>query len=457
MAGKPFGFCGPTFQTRDGLWQAERCVNFYPARNKEGKTQVALLGTPGLSLFATVGSPVRGLWAGDDRLFAVGSNTLYEIASDGTPTTEGTLNSSPLPVEICGNGNSLLIVSGQEAFLANGAGSVSKVNDLDSACYLDGYFVGLEKDTNNIVLSGINNGATWNAADTQARFGVLDRMLRVFSHKGQLWLFGKKTTEVWYNAGNADYPFERVQGSTMSVGLSAKYSVAQVDDSLYWVSSDEHGVGVVYRSQGYSPKRVSNPAIEYLIKTYRDSTSEEITGYGYQEDGHSFYVLNFPISNVTLVYDITEDLWHERLTWSSSAWHQWHGGSFHCFTFNRHLVACIGYGGKIYTQSLGTYGDEGGVIRRYRIAPYVAADQQWLFHHYLRLHTLSTTSTTMRWRADDGATWSAAHTATPSNHEVRYNRLGRGRDRLYEVAIESNNAAQAIIEAYLDASPGTGR
>jgi hypothetical protein len=460
--GKPFGFVGGTYQSRDGLWAYARCVNLFvsadPAAN--GKSKAMLQGVPGLEVFSSIDSPVRGLWAGDERLFAVGDQTLYEIASDGTATiigTGGELASASTPVQMCGNGNSLLVVSGNTGYICDTA--VTAITDFNmvSATYLDGYFVALEDGTNNVRISGLLDGGTWDALDVEdyRSSGSIDRLMRVQAHKGLLWLMGRKTTGHWAHTGNADYPFQRLSGASLDVGTDAAWSVASDGTSLLWLGSGERGMGIVYKSTGGTPERVSTGSIEYLIQAmHAAGTVTDARGYCYEEDGHTFYVLSFPQSDMTLVYDLTTGLWHERLRWTGSAWTQWRGGSFHAYCFGKHLVA-DGNTGQIYTQGLDLYDDAGDDIRYLRIGPYIHdGEHQRVFHHHLRIHLKGTPSVSLAYSDNEGTSWSASKVRTAANRRVDYWRLGNSRERLYSMQIDSD-AQMAIAEAYLDASGGT--
>ena len=59
------------------------------------------------------------------------------------------------------------------------------------------------------------------------------RALTVFN--GQLWLFGSRTVETWYDAGESPVPFVRVQGSHLDVGIGAVTSLVQDQEALYWL------------------------------------------------------------------------------------------------------------------------------------------------------------------------------------------------------------------------------
>ena len=91
MPTTPFGLAGPTYETRDGLWQASRCKNWYPSGDLSGhaKSKISLQPCPGLHTFCDVttasGSPgIRGLFAGDNRLFVDVAGRFVEVFEDGS-------------------------------------------------------------------------------------------------------------------------------------------------------------------------------------------------------------------------------------------------------------------------------------------------------------------------------------------------------------------------------------
>jgi hypothetical protein len=460
MPTSPFNLCGETAATRDSLWNSSRVINWFPIVDTSGTAQskVELAPIPGLQVFTTLTNPpIRGLWAGDNRLFAVAQGGLFEIFSNGAATavTGGVLTAAT-PVQFAGGGNELLIASGDQIWYATGGVSHKTYDGAISVVYLDGYYIILRTDGQTIQLS--TDGLTWDPLDVAQSQGPPDRKVRLEAHEGHLWLFGQRSISVWYDSGNADFPFAPIDGATIDQGTMAPWSVTRIDRKLYWLGMNEHGYGRVFRTEGYTPVPISNQAIEYLIKTYLDlGTDQCITGSGYTENGHTFYVLSFPKAKACLVYNLSTNMWHERARWNADAWQHWRGASFHAFCFGKHIVARTseapfpdGDHTKIYEQGLHIYGDDGNRIRRYRAAPYTQADQQWLFHHYLRLLTSGSSAVTMRYLYDDNTTWSQERVVAPFKHEIKYRRLGRARDRMYELyLLDSLTEAQGIIEGYL--------
>jgi hypothetical protein len=138
-----------------------------------------------------------------------------------------------------------------------------------------------------------------------------------------VWLFGNNSTEVWYNAGLSDFPLARIQGAYNELGCAARYSVAKMNNQVYWLGKDFRGQGIVYQANGYQGQRISTHAVEWQIQQYGSMT--DAVAYTYQQDGHSFYVLTFPSAGKTWVYDASTGAWHERASWADGRWTPYRG------------------------------------------------------------------------------------------------------------------------------------
>ena len=182
--------------------------------------------------------------------------------------------------------------------------------------FIDGYFVFNEPDSQRFWVTESYNGLAIDSLAFASAEGSPDNLVTLIVDHREIWLFGVNTVEVWYNAGTPDFPLARIQGAFNEIGCLAAYSVAKLDNGLFWLGRDARGNGIVYRSKGYSGERVSTHAVEWQIQQY--STLEDAVAYTYQQDGHSFYVLNFPTANTTWVYDVTTQVWHERAGWENN-------------------------------------------------------------------------------------------------------------------------------------------
>jgi hypothetical protein len=131
-----FAFVGPSYPAWSTLVDSENCVNLLVenAESSAAKSPYALLSTPGITQFASLPTnPLRGLYAGENRLFAVAGTAYYEVFNDGTYNNRGTVCNDGLPVYMSanGSGSQLCIASGYAAATVNhGDINVSGGNDL---------------------------------------------------------------------------------------------------------------------------------------------------------------------------------------------------------------------------------------------------------------------------------------------------------------------------------------
>lgn len=314
--------------------------------------------------------------------------------------------------------------------------------------WIDGYFILNEVDTNKFYTTNLGDYVI-DALDFASSEGSPDKVLAVIGMGRNLWVFNEKTTEVYFNTGNADFPFERIQNAFIEIGLKAKYSIAKLPGTLFWLGRSEDGENIVFLASGLSPQRISNHAIEYAISTYADPSSA--TSYAYQSNGHMFYVLNF--DEATWVYDVTTGLWHQR-AYTNSGILERHLAEYHAFNYvnSLHLVA-DSTSNKIYKLNDTYYSDNGDAITRLRSSPHVSADLKRLFCSSFQLDmevgigldggVQGSSPTVMFDFSDDGGhTWSSESWALADNAagsigeyktRVRWTRLGSFRDRIFRV------------------------
>jgi hypothetical protein len=343
-----------------------RMVNLFPEIVPEGGKEPAFLQrAPGLQFQQTVGTgPIRGLWAhqtnGSD-FFVVSGTGFYKLTGlTATPTLLGTVAGSG-PVSIADNGTQIFIAANPYSYVYNEVTNVfAQITDPDfpgavTVAYLDGYFVFNEPNSQRIWITELLDGTSVDPLDFASAEGSPDGVVAVFTDHRELWVFGTDTTEVFYNSGASDFPLTRIPGAFNELGCAAPYSVAKMDNQIYWLGQDARGRGMVYRASGYIGQRVSTHAVEWQIQQYADIA--DATGYTYQQDGHSFYVLNFPSANATWVYDAATGAWHERAGFVDGAFTR-HRADNMC-NFEGNIVVGDYQNGNLYTFDLEVYADNG--------------------------------------------------------------------------------------------------
>ena len=461
-------FLGGSGRQRSVTVDAARTVNLYPVLDPEGKSPIALYGTPGLTRFAeTTAGAGRGMHVAAGRLFAVVGATLYEITSGGVATSRGTLLTSTGAVSMADNGIVLAVVDGTHGYqftLATNAFAQITDPDWPAATHVafhDGYFVLNQGGTGQFMITSLY-GTAVDALDFATAEGAPDDVVSLIVDHRELWLFGEETTEVWYNSGDADFPFARLDGAFLEQGCVAPFSPAKMDNAVYWLSKDRAGQGHVMRAQGYQPQIVSTRAVEHAIQGY--STISDARGYTYQQEGHSFYVLTFPTADRTWVYDAATQLWHERMWWNGTEGTEHrHRGECYAFAFGRPLVLDHS-NGLIYELDLDAYTDDGATIRAIRRTQHQHAQGARLFWAQLQVDVESGAGLVsgqgsdpqamLRWSDDGGRTWSSEHWADlgkMGEYRTRaiWRRLGQSRDRVYEFVV-ADPVKRVIIDAWAD-------
>lgn len=486
-----FGFVGPAYTGRAKSLDAEQSINLFveKAESPEAKASAALIGTPGLSTpFATLAnaSQIRGLYyePQTQRVFAVTSNILYEITSNGTATSRGTLNEVTgltSRVSFSSNGTQVVLASNNLPYvytLSNntlqqlnatnfpnngvnqpGAGALSGgVNQFE---FFDTYLLALEPSTQSFFWSFVNDATDWTALQSAKKAGWPDNLIGFIENQRRLWMFGNQRGEVWYDDGTD--PFARDQAGQIETGLAAQWSLHRADGAIVWLAQDEKGIGIAYKNNGYSPQRISNHAVEYQWSQF--SSMSDCEAWAEQYQGHTWSVFYFPTGDQTWVYDHSTGGWHQRawLDPVNGGLHA-HLGRNHVYAFGKHLMGDRS-NGNIYTASLDTFLDNGNPIRRVRACP-VFQERKWLFFKKLTLYVTSGQGLSsgqgsapivnLRTSDDGGFTWGNEIPASLGplgqyNYRTEWIRLGRSNDRVFEVST-SEPIPISITEAYLDAA-----
>jgi len=382
---------GSSYVVRSVNAADNRMVNLYPEVIPEGGKEPAYLQRcPGLRQLITVGSgPIRGLWAHSTDVYVASGSEFYKLDNDLNATKLGDIANSG-PVSMADNGQQLFVACNPESYIYNfNTGVFQQITDPDfpgavTVGYLDGYFVFNEPNSQRVWITALLDGLSIDPLDFASAEGSPDGLVAVMIDHREAWLFGTNSVEVWYNSGDPDFPLTRIQGAYNEIGCIAPYSVAKLDNSVFWLGADARGQGIVYRAQGYQGVRVSTHAIEFDIQQYDNMT--DAIGYTYQQDGHAFYVLIFPSADTTWVYDAATGAWHERAGFSKGKFRR-HRSNCQARFQGKPLVGDY-QDGRLYNFDLRYFRDdlqEQRWLRRWRALPTGANNLTRTIHHQLQL------------------------------------------------------------------------
>lgn len=346
----------PALQYSEGrslVWGGSKLVNAY-AETGEGDSAApfAIFGIPGLVTLSSISSyPVRGVHVMAEVLYAVVGVTLYSITSTGTSTSLGTV-AGTLPVQMADNGTQLAIQGGalnnQGYVLDSGTlyTNIANLPPVSGVTYMDGYFVWTVFNSDQFIISAPNDGLTYDPLDVATVEGDPDNVVGVVNLQRELQFFGARTIEIWFDSGNASFPFERSPNAFIERGCRDRDSIVKIDNSVQFIGDDL----IVYRLNGYTPVRISNHAIEFKI-----ASASWFRAFTYTMEGAKFYVLNTDVG--CWAYEMSTGAWAERKS----------------LGLDNYRVSCAavaygntvmgdGYTGKIYNPSLDVFTEDGNTI-----------------------------------------------------------------------------------------------
>lgn len=433
-----------------------RLVNLYAeALPPDSKTPVVLYGTPGQCLYCELPTfPVLALCVMSEKLYAATPTKLYLVEPNGY-TELGDIDFSGR-VSCASNGFDVVFVDGKKGYAYNADNGVSELSGdgwypANTVAYQDGYFAFNRAGTGQWFISQLVS-TEFDAQDFASAEGSPDDTLAVLSDHREMWLFGEHSTEIWYNSGDPDFPFERMQGAFVERGIAASHSAVKMDNSVFWVGDDR----IVYRANGYLPGRISTHAVEQSIA---EGGIDDAYAFTYSEEGHKFYVLTFPSLKKTWCFDVATGLWHER---SHYEWGR-HNSNCYAYCYDQHLVGDF-QNGRILTLNMDVHKDDSSPIRRVAVSPPMHFGRARATIHSLELDMDSgfgvefgqgsDPQAMLRWSDDGGKTWSNEHWTTIGKvgeylTRVKWNRLGMARQRQFEISV-SDPVPVTILSAHVE-------
>lgn len=453
---QPLPIISAGYQARSLNVDAQRMINWYPESSDGGKTIVALYPTPGLLLDSTLGDgPIRAAFEFNGAKIVVSGADVY---SDGTVI--GSLTTSTGVVNAAHNTTDIVLVDGTMAYGWDGT-NWTQLPDIGAAThitFIDQYLIFNVPNTGQFKHTNLNSTAV-DSLDVASAEGLPDDIVALIADHRQLWLLGEKSIEVFHNFGDPDQVFQRVEGSFIEHGCIAPHSVAKADNAVIWLSQNERGQGQLMLARGYQPQIISTRPIEYQWAQY--STLADAVAWTYIEDGHTYYVVNFPTADATWVYDIATNLWHERQSLNIGR----HRANCHLFMGGVHYVGDF-ENGKLYKQSTQYEDDAGARVIRTRTFTYLSANRLRAFMSLFELEfetgragaTDTEPQAMLSWSDDNARTygtelWRGMGAQGQYTKRLRWNRLGSFRNRVFKVVI-SDTVRTTLLGAYGELSLG---
>lgn len=483
-------WCNSGYTPRSIIAASSRTVNWFTeeVEQPEGKAKYTLYRTPGLSVFcdtllaATLPSAeIRGVFGLNGHTYWVVGSHAIEVFSDGTfidySATSGVVIPGSGPVTMAGNPAQIMISGGGNGYILAAATLVQIVDpgfptgSAGPCTFQDGYFIVLIAESQQFQISALNDGLTWDAADVSSEESRPDFGVACLSDHEELWIAGTQTIQIFTDTG-ATFPFEANVSAVIQQGIVAANTFVSLDNSVFFLGGDDRGHGVVWRVNGYVPRRISNHAVENRIQGYGDLSNA--IAWTFEMNGHMFLRLSFPSANsgrgATEQLDVATGQWVETPYWNVLGYEEEHRCRTAVFAFDK-ILAGDRSNGKIYELSMANLDDNGDIIRRVRRAPHIVKERNNIVYHQIRFDEnvgigIGGSDETARgydpqyslkWSDNGGAgNWSNER-FIKLGKQGRFgllsqtSNLGMGRDRVFE-RVDTSPVDLAIADCYFDAT-----
>jgi hypothetical protein len=415
-----------------------------------------VLKRPGLShLVVAPALPTdvgQGVFAYNQALFTCINNELYKVEA-GVSTLIGSISGDVKPLYWTStfNNNYLFFHNQSKGYVYDAVGGLDEITTpffptdlVPGVGYLDTYVAVMNVD-GRIYTSDPADPTTWNALNYVSSTSQPDLATGISSHLNYIVAFNQWSMQFFYDVGTSTgSPLLSNASANLEIGCANGNSLVKFEQTLAWVGQSNTAGKGVYLLNGIVPIKVSN---QYIDKYLDADTCDSCKATGIKYNGHSWYILTLPDSDLTFVYDIDEKIW---TFWSSvqNGLEQYFVGNY-ATSLNGHSYLQDSINGELYKLDQDTYIDADGVINFRLVSPLIDAETQYR-KTIIRVEIIGDKNDTVlriRHTDNDYQTWSMYRNVNLSDARPVLFQNGITRRRAYEFF---NNDDTFIRLAFLE-------
>lgn len=397
MTIQSFNLVGEYNKSRSLELDSEDTVNWYVIKSEgEPDTFAPIPGLLEALQLETGDNPIRdrGIFkisfsdnASANLFYVIAQDTVFRIDSNLVVTRlQGTLNTTQGVISWTNNVSQVGFTDGDKLYYILITGNdVNVVTDVQQMGFpaipqMIYYqtarffctFKGSGQGSNEIFFSDFNDITKWNPLNFFAMNSLGDTTVGISGINQRCFIYGHNIIEVWESVTYpADNPLIRDNNFNYQFGLASQQSLligtldivrgSAIKSFLYWLTSNKDGVGSFVISYGGEPVKVSNDAVDLLLRSFVNPNNCLTTIY--KEAGHIFIENTWPDDNKTLLFDVNTGMWFrkESLDGSRSAING------HIYFNYKHFVTTIN-NSKLYYLDDDYLTNDGEMIVKTRIS-----------------------------------------------------------------------------------------
>ena len=221
MVTVPVNFTGGDYKHKSVPLTKQATRNFWPQviPNQKAKSSYILQSFYGLKSWKSFeGLKNRGIIQNDGKLYRVVDNTLYSVDKSGNHTNLGF---------IAGSNRCIMSRMGKQVIIVNGSGTVyvwdgtdltevtdENIGTPNGVAVLNNQAVYDSGDGQVFDVSDVGKPGTINGLNNAKAESSPDDLLLPYAFSETLYLLGTETIELWWNYGQGNPPFDRIQGGS---------------------------------------------------------------------------------------------------------------------------------------------------------------------------------------------------------------------------------------------------
>lgn len=262
----------------------------------------------------TAGQKVQGIFKWNTHVYSVVGGNLYVdstfLGSIGSvPYGRVGFASSPGPSGV------LFIATGSAGYYINMAGTLTQITDVNyptnnvpAPIWMDGYFFVINSANGTVQNSNLGDVTTWSPTNFFTPTSFSGAPICLGKQTSQLVVFCQRSTEFWYDAGNATgSPLSRTDQIVNRWGMANFLSYQESEGEHFWVSTTDSGMPCIAYMRGFQVVELAYPDLNRRMLGWLPATYAGFSSGIFRLQGQLMYLLNTPYN--TWVYSQQSQMW----------------------------------------------------------------------------------------------------------------------------------------------------